>query len=160
MNRADIQNGGFNARAAHGSYGTATAGGTGDNTEVDGPYVDRFDASSGMAMSAKLVIGYRATLAAAATLSLTANIQDDADGANAGVDYGPAYAKTVVATGGGGGTTEVGKIELDFDLAAAERYLRTQITPDLSAANTDTCQVWATWIFFGAQKGPMSKTVV
>lgn len=160
MNRADIQNGGFNARAAHAAYGTATAGGGGDNTEVDGPYADRWDASSGMAKSCKLVIGYRAVLAQAATLSLTANIQEDADGANAGTDYGPAYAKTVVATGGTDGSTEVGKIELDFDLAGAERYLRAQITPDLSAANTDTCTWWANWIFFGAEKGPMTKSAV
>lgn len=160
MNRADTFNGGFNARSAFASTGTALAGGAGDNTEVDGVYVNRKDDKSGIAMSAKLVIAYRATLAAGATLSLTVNIQDDADGAGAGVDYGPAYPKTVVATGGAGGTTESGTIELDFDLAAAEQYVRSQITPDLSAGATDTATVTAVWVFFGAQKGPMSKSVV
>lgn len=160
MNRADIYNGGARARSAHASYQTAVAAGTGDNTEADGAYVDRRNAVSGLAMSAKLIIGYRAVLAAAATLSLTVNIQDDADGDGTGTDFGPAYAKTVVATGGGGGTTEVGTIELDFDLSSAERYVRSQITPDLSAGSTDTATVWATWVFFGADKSPMSKSAI
>lgn len=160
MNRADTFNGGFNARSAFASIQTAVAAGAGDNTEADGAYANRKDDKSGIAMSAKLVISYRATLAQAATLSITANIQDDADGAGAGVDYGPAYPKTVVATGGTGGTTESGTIELDFDLAAAEQYVRSQITPDLSAGATDTATVSAVWVFFGAQKGPMSKSAI
>lgn len=160
MNRADIYDGGFRARTAHASYQTATAGGTGDATEADGAYADRFDDASGMAMSAKLVIGYTATLAQDATLTIAANIQDDADGAGAGVDFGEALAATVVATGGAGGSTERGAIELDFDLSSAERYLRSQITPNLSAANTDTCVVWAVWVFFGAGKAPMTKNAL
>lgn len=157
--RSELQNGGFNARTAHASYGPATAGGTGDNTEVDGVYADRMDSASGLALSAKLVISYRAVLAQAATLSITANIQDNTvNSGGSPVDYGPAFAKTVVATGGTGGSTEVGTIELDFDLASAERYVRSQITPDLSAANTDTAIIWATWVFFGAGRGPMTKT--
>ena len=160
MNRADIHNGGFNARSAHGSYQTATAGSTGDATEADGAYVDRFATASGMAMSAKLIIGFTATLAEGATLSIAANIQDDADGSGTGTDYGTAYASTVVATGGSGGSTVRDTIELDFDLGSAERYIRSQTTPNLSAANTDTCVVWSTWVLFGAGKGPMSETVI
>lgn len=160
MNRADIFDGGFRARSAHASYQTATAGGTGDTTEADGAYADRFDDDSGMAMSAKLIIGYTATLAAAATLTIAANIQDDADGEGAGVDFGEALAATVVATGPGGGGTVRGTIELDFDLSSAERYVRTQITPNLSAANTDTAVVWAVWVFFGAKNAPMTKSVL
>jgi len=160
MSRYRAFNGGFDARSAYASYQTATAGGAGDNTEADGSYADRLDTSSGIAKSAKLIIGYRATLAAAATLSLTVNIQDDADGSGAGTDFGPALAKTVVATGAGGGSTETGTVELDFDLSSAERYVRSQITPDLSAGATDTATVWATWVFFGAENGPMSKSPI
>jgi hypothetical protein len=160
MNRADIHNGGFRSRSAHASYQTATAGGTGDATEADGAYADRFDSASGMAMSAKLIIGFTATLAQAATLTIAANIQDDADGSGAGVDYGDALTATVVATGGTGGSTERGTIEIDFDLSSAERYVRSQITPNLSAANTDTCVVWAVWVFYGAGNSPITKSLI
>lgn len=160
MNRADVFDGGFRARSAHASYQTLTAAGSGDNTEADGAYADRYDSASGIAKSAKLVIGYRAVLAAGETLSIAANIQDDADGAGAGTDYGDAYASAVVATGDSGGSTEQGVIELDFDLGSAERYVRSQITPDLSASGTDTAVVWAMWVFFGADKAPMTKTVI
>lgn len=127
--------------------GVATAGGTGDATEVDGAYVDRQDY-----LSAKLVIVGQAVLAEAATLSIAANIQDDADGAGAGVDFAPAFANAVVATGGAGGSTEAFKVELDFDLSTAKRYVRAQVTPNLSAANTDTCRWAAAWVF-----GPKSQ---
>lgn len=161
MNRADIHDGGFRARSAHASYAAGTAGAGTDNVETSGPYVAREDATSGIAKSAKLIIGYRAVLAEGATLSIGANIQDDADGTGASVaDYGDAYASAVVATGGSGGSTETGTIELDFDLGSADAYVRSQITADASAANTDTFVVWATWVFFGAPLAPMTKTVI
>lgn len=128
--------------AVFAASGIATAAGTGDNTEVDGAYVDRKNYSS-----AKLVIVGQAVLAAAATLSIAANIQDDADGSGTGVDFGDAFANAVVATGGGGGTTESFKVEIDVDLTKAKQYVRAQVTPNLSASGTDTCRWAATWIF-------------
>lgn len=160
MNRADILNGGYRCRSAFALLATAVAAGTGDNTEASGPYADRVVAGKGYAKSAKLVISYSATLAAAATLSITANIQDHSANTGAGEDFGAVLAKTVVATGGSGGTTETGTIELDFDISSAERYVRAQITPDLSAASTDTATVSAAWVFFGAENGPISKSLV
>lgn len=118
-----------------------TAGGAGDNTESNGVYVDRSGYDS-----AKLVVSFEAVLGATETLSIGANIQDDADGSGTGVDYGSAYTSAVVATGGAGGSTERGVVELDFDLRAAKQYIRSQITPDLSAATTDTARIHAVWV--------------
>lgn len=127
---------------AFAASGVATAGGTGDATEVDGAYVDRQDY-----LSAKLVITGQAVLGDADTLTIAANLQDDADGAGAGVDFGDAFTAAVVATGGTGGSTESFKVEIDVDLSAAKRYVRAQVTPNLSAANTDTCRWSACWVF-------------
>lgn len=161
MTRMNIHNGGFNARSAFGDHAAATAGSTGDATESNGVYVDREDADSGLAMSCKLIIAYEAVLAEGETLSIGANIQDaNDDQADGLADYGDAYASAVVATGGSGGSTERGTVEMDFDLISAKQFLRSQVTPDLSAADTDTAQIVVTWVFFGAQNGPMSKSVI
>ena len=128
----------------------ATAGGSGDATEVDGKWIDRQGYSS-----AKLIIGVRAVLGATETVTLAANLQDASDSSGTGAaDYGSAVAATTAATGGGGGTTEFGQIELDFDLSGAKRYIRPQFTPNLSRANTDTAIVSATLILGGADKLP------
>jgi hypothetical protein len=153
--------GGKFCRTEYCAYGTATAGGSGDNTEVDGPWLDRKPAARGPYHSAKLVIAFRSPLAAAATLSFAVNIQDATDGSGTGAaDFGPAYAKTVVATGGSGGTTETGTIEFDFDLSDAREFIRAQVTPDLSAANTDTVTWMASWVLFGSDRGPMTKSLI
>lgn len=128
--------------------GNATAGGTGDATEVDGPWIDVRNYRS-----AKLIVQTRAVLGAAATITLAANLQDATALAGTGAaDFGPAVAATVVATGGGGGSTEFGQIEIDVDLTTCRGFLRAQFTPNLSAANTDTAITSATLILGGAQQ--------
>lgn len=128
---------------------SATAGGAGDATEVDGQWIDRKDH-----LSCKLVIVFDATLAQDETLSVAANLQDANDDQGTGVgDFGDAVANAVVATGGAGGSTELGVVTADFDLSAAKQYVRAQFTPDLSAANTDTAIVAAALIF-----GPKNET--
>jgi len=149
MNPALFRDIGSYITAAAGGSGIATAAGAGDATEVDGPYVDRQDH-----LSASLLITGTAVLGATETLTIAANIQDDADGAGAGVDYGDAYAATIVATGGGGGTTEHFSVQLDFDLAAAKQYVRAQVTPNLSASGTDTCRWSAAWVLGPKQTTP------
>lgn len=161
MNRADIHDGGYRARSEFAGAVAATAAGSGDATEVNGQWVSRDIANVGMAVSAKLVIGYEAVLAEGKTLTIAANIQDATDSSGTGVaDYGTAVAATTVATGDTGGSTERGTIELDFDLAEANEYVRAQFTPDLSASGTDTAKVSAHWVFFGAPKGPMTKSLI
>lgn len=130
-----------------GSISTATAGGTGDATEVSGAYVNRDGFES-----AKMIIAYKAVLAQAATLSLAANIQDATDGSGTGVaDFGDALANAVIATGETGGSTEEGVVEIDVDLNMANKFIRSQVTPNLSAANTDTCTIAVTWVLGGAR---------
>jgi len=131
------------------------AGGAGDNTEVDRAYVDR----RGFA-SLKAVIAYTATLQAGETLKIAANLQDDADGAGVGTDFGDALASATVATGPGGGGTRTGVIELDFDLSGANRYTRLQFTPNLSASGTDVAELSAVYILAGATDDPVSASVV
>ncbi len=131
---------------------TATAGGTGDATEVDGAYIDRQGFSS-----LKVVIAYKAVLAQAKTLSIAANLQDATSSAGAGVaDYGEAMASAVVATGDTGGSTETGVVELDFDISGADRYVRVQYTPDLNASGTDTASLSAVYVLGGAQVQPVT----
>jgi len=142
----------------HAALGTATAGGAGDNTEVNGGWVDRRPATRGAYHSAKLVITYTTTLAAAATLKFAANIQDATDGSGTGAaDFGLALASTTVATGAG---TFTGTVELDFDVSNAREFLRAQITPDLSAANTDTCSWQAVFVLGGSDRSGVSKSLI
>jgi len=129
---------------------TAVAAGAGDATEDSGAYVDR----QGY-LSAKLVITFEAVLQATETLSIAANAQDATDSSGTGVaDFGTAFANTVVATGGAGGSTERGTVEIDLDLNTANQYLRAQFTPDLSAGATDTAIITSTFILGGADELP------
>lgn len=153
--------GGKFCRSEYAGYGVATAGGSGDGTEVDGPYFDRKSADRGPYGSAKLVIAYRAALTQDATLTLAVKIQDATSAGGAGVaDFGAAYDAATVATGGAGGSTETGTVEFDFDLTNAREFIRARVTPNLSAANTDTLTWMATWMFFGSDRSPMTKSLI
>ncbi len=154
---ASMQDAGALIAARYGAAGIdATAGGAGDATEVDGAWIDRRGFSS-----LKVVIAFTATLAQAATLSIAANLQDASDSSGTGAaDHGTALASAVRATGGTGGSTETGVIELDFDLSAADRYVRIQFTPDLSAANTDVAELAAIYVLAGATDNPVSATAI
>lgn len=154
---ASMQNAGALIAARYGVAGVdVTAGGTGDATEVNCAWIDR----RGFA-SLKAVITYTATLAASATLTFAANLQDASDSSGTGAgDYGTALAATVVATGPGGGGTLGGVVELDFDLSGTDRYVRLQATPNLSAANTDVCEFGVTYILAGATENPVSGSLV
>ena len=132
-------------------FATATAGGAGDATEVDGGWIDRLGYDSLVAS-----MGFRAVLAQTQTLTLAANLQDaDDDQGTGAADFGDALAATVVATGETGGSTEVGTKEVDFNLRGARRYVRLQFTPNLSAANTDTATVMAQAVLAGAVRSPV-----
>lgn len=165
MNVASFRNGGAYCRTARGSgNNTATAAGTGDATEVSGAWQSRKSATKGIALSGKLVISYTATLAAAATLSFSGNFQDALDASGTGAADFPAtggsVAAFVAATGGTGGTTETGTVELDIDLSGAREFIRAQITPDLSAGATDTAAWHMDYVFFGDHQQPSTKSAV
>lgn len=137
--------------ARYGAISTATAGGTGDNTEVDGAYIDR----TGF-QSVKLVIGYKAVLGSNATLSLSAKIQDATSSGGAVADFGSEMAKAIVASGGVSGATVTGVVELDFDISGADDFIRAVYTPDLSAANTDTVTMYCAVVLAGATEQPVT----
>lgn len=140
----------------------ALAAGTGDATETSGAYIDRQGFHS-----AKVMVFYTATLAEDKTLSIASNLQDASASDGTGVaDYGAVYANAVVATGDTGGSTETGVIEYDIDFlggtqgaadgTVANRYIRIQFTPDLSATGTDTAKLYGVVILGGAEDVPAS----
>lgn len=116
-----------------------TAGGSGDNTEVNTAWIAK-GSSEGIAFA----VAFTATLGAGATLTISGNLQDATDASGTGAaDHGTAVAATVVATGGAGGSTETGVAVFDFDVGGADAFARLQFTPDLSRANTDTAEITA-----------------
>lgn len=159
--RANMHNGGAFAHSARGTgNNTATAAGSGDATEVDGAWQSRMSAN-GVALSGKLIISYTATLAAGETLTFAANFQDATDSSGTGAaDFGDAVAATTVATGDSGGSTETGTFEIDIDFAGAKEFIRSQVTPNLSASGTDTCAWHMDYVFFGDHRQPSTKSTV
>lgn len=136
-----------NALAAN----VVTAGGGGDGVEQDGYWNNRT-----RKLSAVLVVSFEATLAEAETLSIAANIQDALDGAGVGAaDYDGEFLNAIVATGGSGGSVEVGTVEIDVDLSSAKGWVRGQVTPTLSAGATDTVALSAVLILSGSDEYPI-----
>jgi len=133
---------------------TAAAGN--DNTEIDGPSIDRQSFTSSY-HSLKVIICFSATLDTAETLTITANMQDSADDSTF-ADYheaetGDFLPATIVRTAPSAETFN-GVIEMDVDIQAANRYLRLQSTSDLSRGATDTVDIAAVFVFGGADQLP------
>ncbi|WP_028029896.1 hypothetical protein [Gemmobacter nectariphilus] len=130
----------------------ATAGSTGDNTEVVGVILDR--AAMGWPQSCQVVIPFTATLAASATLTIAWDI-DTGDASNlSGSEVLEAATAVTVATGPSGGGTVTGELTANVSLAGAGRYLRLNFTPNLSAANTDTAALSSVIVFGGMDRLP------
>ncbi len=161
MDRADMHNGGAYSRSVFQEINaTATAAGGGDNTEVDGQWVDRELSGVGIALSAKLVIAFTSALQQDATLTFALNFQDATSSAGAGsADFAAAVAATVAATGDSGGSTETGTFEVDIDLGAARQWIRTQVTPNLSRGGTDTVEWSSILMFYGDHRQPSTRAV-
>lgn len=158
--RDEIYNGGAYARSERGTGNNAvTAAGAGDATEVNGAWQSR-KGTKGIAMSAKLVISYTTTLAQGATLSFAGNFQDaDTVGGSGAADFGDAVAEKIVATGGTGGSTVTGTVEIDINLSPAREFVRAQMTPNLSAGATDTAAWHMDYVFFGDHNQPATKAI-
>lgn len=136
-----------------------TAAGAGDNTEVTGETIDIQGARS-----ATLVLCGTATLADTETISVTnIDLQESDDGTTWDADVNLLTTNQVVATGGSGGTTEKWEAHLDVDLfkaASRKRYIRFNITYDLSASGTDVAQAGAVVVKSGLLVKPDSSKVV
>lgn len=149
-----------------------TAAGTGDTTLNTGISVDRGAFSNGaLPFGVDADVIYSATLASGATLTLLLDLQTSADNTNWS-DYA-SQAATVVATGpsGGGKVTGVARLTVSsggssnmagnnpdkspgVDLSTAKRYVRLNVTPDLSATGTDTGVLVAVGYFGGFDSLP------
>lgn len=129
--------------------GTATAGGSGDNTKVTGQTINRQGFLSGV-----LAVAFKATLAEDETVSFAVEVQESADGSNWGTAE-VLQAATVAATGDTGGSTEYGVVEINENLKGRKKYVRYNITPDLSATTTDTLTWGATFVLGGADVKPV-----
>lgn len=129
-----------------------TAGGSGDNTAVTGVIIDR--AAHGWPQSVVFAIPFTATLAANETLSLAATVQEgNADNLSDAATL--TTASGVVATGPTGGGTVAGTREINVSLAGAGRYVRINVTPDLSRGATDTAAISGVAVFGGAERLPV-----
>lgn len=126
-----------------------TAGATEDAVECEGETIDRlgFD-------SMKLVIGYITTLTDTKTLSFGIKEQQSADGST--WDTATVVQAATVAVTSDGGGTEMGTVEANINLRSKKRYVRYNITPDLSATGTDTAIWTAVTILGGAVELPTS----
>lgn len=158
--RDKIYNGGAYCRSERGTgNNAATAGGSGDATEVNAAWIDR-KGSKGVAGSMKVIVNYTATLSAGASLSFSGNMQDATSSGGTGAeDFGNVLPATIVASSVAGGTV-TGTFELDVDLGSAREFVRAQLTPDLSAANTDTAAWNVTYVLFGDARQPATKALV
>jgi hypothetical protein len=143
---------------------TAIAGGAGDNTETNGPTVDRQQGSPGLGMtkSAVLQVAVVATLAASKKCTVKATIQHDSDSAfGSPVDVpaalqpnGAADSVIVTLTDGGAGGTQSGFFEHSLNLLSLNRYIRAQVHIDLDAGATDIGAYGASWALGGGEQLP------
>lgn len=121
----------------------ATAGGTGDATEVTpGDDIDMAPYVSGM-----VHIHYVTSLTADKTLSFALQKEDsDTDGGSKSADVDVLTA-TVVKTGAASAVEGTYDIPISAEqLKGWKRYVNFLVTPDLSHSGTDTVTWSATWI--------------
>ena len=127
------------------------AGGAGDNAQIVGSSIDLLSLAT-HAQSVAFVVPAEATLGQDETLTVTADIQQSADGST----WSELVASQTILTltGGTGGSTEKSAAKIGADLTKGDRYVRVRVTPDLSRANTDTAKVMGAAVFGGLQELP------
>lgn len=128
--------------------GQATAAGSGDDTKVTGNTIDLSGFRSGT-----IAIPYSATLQQDETLSMAVEIQESDDGTSWDTAE-ELQASAVEATGDTGGSTETGIVRIADNFEGRKRYVRVNVTPDLSASGTDTAFWTAVLVQGGAEELP------
>ena len=129
------------------------AGSGTDNSKVTGAAIDRI-VNGGLARSCKLVIPYEAVLAEGKKISFTVGLTDCATSNGSYSTATAIQAATAAATGGTGGSTEVGNVELDIDLSGYAQFLKFEITADLDASGTDTANWFSSVVLGGFDVEP------
>lgn len=132
-----------------------TAGTTADGTEINGNSADRLDLGNSHAFSALGYVQYEGTLAAGKTATIAANAQDSPS-TTAWTDYGTAASTTIGSASSTAAQNIRGVLQVPLNLQGAERYLRVQATPTLSATGTDTLGLSAGFMFGGFDQIPYS----
>lgn len=118
-----------------------TAGATEDGVKVTGTAVDRLGY-----MSIELAIIALAVLADTKSLSFAVELQESAD--NSSWDTAEVIQASTIAVTSDGGTTESVLENFAVNLDGRKRYIRFNITPDLSATGTDIA-IWAAVVAMG-----------
>lgn len=136
---------------------SATAGGSGDATLVTGSTIDTTAATTNGFKPQDFngiifVVSYTTTLTATKGLSVTALVEDSADGSTWATYVA---SKTIINVTSAGGGTVTGTGKIGADLTGARRYVRVKFTPDLSATATDTAALACVACLTGGQFMPV-----
>lgn len=124
----------------------------GSTAAVTGITIDR--AELGWPESLVIVVPISATLAANETVSLAHTLQTSAASDMSNPVTVDTATATVQATGAAGGSTETRLFSRNVPLRGARRYVRLNLTPTLSRANTDTVRLGGVLVFGGANRLP------
>lgn len=116
-------------------YFSATAGGTGDATEVNGASVNRD--TYGMPQSAVLKVQWITNLTADKTLAFTITLQDSANGSSWTDVTVTDFASAITVKTGAATNSEDFHLSR-LKLSGLRQYVRAQVKPDLSHTSTDT----------------------
>jgi len=143
-----LANNATEATVASGAPEVLTAGGAGDGVKIVGNTVDRF--AQGWPQSALLVVQSYLNLADTETLSLAVEIQESADGST--WDTAEAIAASTVVKTADGAFTDIHVESYTIHLGDRKRYIRLNVTPTLSAANTDVATVHGVLVLGGCSQ--------
>lgn len=135
---------------------TITAGAAGeDATAIEGEIISR-ESTGQMFRDGLLLVPYTAALGAGKNMKLTAVLSSGADtlslsGADT-LDYTVSNDDTAA-------DTLIGVAHFPFDLAGCADYIQADVTPDMSAANTDTADLGpGLWVFGDGQLEPVDQS--
>lgn len=126
-----------------GAIARLLAGGAGDNTPIYTTESDARELAVPMTVeSSGVIVLASAVLAEAATLTVVTSLQhtDDVD-FNTPANITTVTLGTITLTGGAGGSTELDGALYAFNPTALHNRHRIRVTPNLSAADTDTAEV-------------------
>jgi hypothetical protein len=135
-----------------------TAGGSGDATEVTGVTINTASLQTAPAIYGKdfnsiaFVIAGTTTLADTKALSVTALIEDSANGSSWATLVASA---TIVSITASGATTTGFAGKIGCDLTAARQYVRVKFTPNLTNTATDTATVFGVAVLGGGTELPV-----
>lgn len=118
-----------------------------DAVKTTTPVVDRAGYNS-----AQFVIGAKTTIATSKALNCIVNILDSANNS----DWSAAEQLVSASIVSGLTTANIDTYPIDIDLAGYERYIKFEITPDLTATGTDTAWVTTSLNLCGAEALPVA----